>query len=442
MPLWMNWPNPSEPSHGYPNGLHDYQDYTSPNSLALYGTSDYPWYNPVWPEKDAGVAPQNINTDIVWERGTVHLFGSIAQQHRGFMHRSGVMDLDLGAWDVNNPVWPKYGPSHNASGYGSTGYQTDYKYDKRFSLTDQAASPYVNKADFKLFKIGSNSLDSLAFKNDFYSLYVSDFNDSLYSIVGKSCEINQDNLIIKTWDYDNQLLSSKSYALPENNVFSTIDYLYPDYLLRRNNSTAGYSVVKLENDENYSLIEASQLNNPCLYEHSNGAKYVFDLDEQQFKIYQISNGQLILKGSETISDNTISINNAKLYVKSRQANQVEAICLSTNLYRFSIDMSSIVPTDPIDNEQLTFKASHYPNPFNPEIKISFQMPKQAHAELNIYNVKGQKVKTLVNEIKGKGMHSVIWNGKNEAGKSLASGVYFYQVRTGNQQIVNKILMLK
>ncbi|MCF7920745.1 MAG: T9SS type A sorting domain-containing protein [Candidatus Cloacimonetes bacterium] len=86
---------------------------------------------------------------------------------------------------------------------------------------------------------------------------------------------------------------------------------------------------------------------------------------------------------------------------------------------------------------------NYPNPFNPTTTISFSVPVESEVELIVYNVRGQKVKTLVSDILIRGKHSVIWNGDNESGTKTSSGVYFYNlIVNGKTEAVNKCLLLK
>jgi hypothetical protein len=86
---------------------------------------------------------------------------------------------------------------------------------------------------------------------------------------------------------------------------------------------------------------------------------------------------------------------------------------------------------------------NYPNPFNPETKILFSIPEDSKVNLTIYNIKGQKVKTLVNDQLEKGFHEIIWNSKNNNGKSVASGVYFYKFDVNSKtKGVKKMLLLK
>ena len=87
---------------------------------------------------------------------------------------------------------------------------------------------------------------------------------------------------------------------------------------------------------------------------------------------------------------------------------------------------------------------NYPNPFNPTTTIKFSTAVNANnAELVIYNLKGQKVKTLINETIPAGEHSVLWNGQDESGNSVRSGLYFYKLKVnGKTEAVKKCLLLK
>jgi hypothetical protein len=85
----------------------------------------------------------------------------------------------------------------------------------------------------------------------------------------------------------------------------------------------------------------------------------------------------------------------------------------------------------------------YPNPFNPETTISFTLPERAkQVSLVIYNIRGQKVKTLYSGSADKGRHSLVWNGRDDNNKNAASGVYFYRLVSGGQQLSRKMLLLK
>jgi hypothetical protein len=74
---------------------------------------------------------------------------------------------------------------------------------------------------------------------------------------------------------------------------------------------------------------------------------------------------------------------------------------------------------------------NYPNPFNPETEIRFQLPKAGHVVMKIYNLLGEEIRTLVDEQREAGYHTVRWDGKDKNGKPVASGVYLYQLRASD-----------
>ncbi len=85
---------------------------------------------------------------------------------------------------------------------------------------------------------------------------------------------------------------------------------------------------------------------------------------------------------------------------------------------------------------------NYPNPFNPTTTIRFSIKQGTQTELNIFNLKGQLVKTLVNEPLPAGLHNVLWNGKDNNNRNVASGMYFYRLESGSYKSVKKMLLLK
>ncbi len=108
---------------------------------------------------------------------------------------------------------------------------------------------------------------------------------------------------------------------------------------------------------------------------------------------------------------------------------------------------SIEDETPAENEStpsLIKIRGNYPNPFNPNTFIKFAVTKDINemAEVKIYNLKGQLVKTLYVKIQGAGEYSVEWNGKNELNKTVGSGIYLYKISCGHQQANGKMMLIK
>lgn len=83
-----------------------------------------------------------------------------------------------------------------------------------------------------------------------------------------------------------------------------------------------------------------------------------------------------------------------------------------------------------------------PNPFNPTTSIAYDLPKATNVRLDIFNVLGQKVVTLVDGFQNAGTQNVIWDGRDQSGSSVASGIYFYRISAGDFSATKKMMMLK
>jgi len=87
-------------------------------------------------------------------------------------------------------------------------------------------------------------------------------------------------------------------------------------------------------------------------------------------------------------------------------------------------------------------SQNVPNPFNPSTIVEYALPMDAQVNLSIYNVLGQHVKTLVDDMQRAGRQTVTWDGTDNGGNSVASGVYFYKIRAGDFSSTKKMLLLK
>lgn len=85
---------------------------------------------------------------------------------------------------------------------------------------------------------------------------------------------------------------------------------------------------------------------------------------------------------------------------------------------------------------------NYPNPFNPSTTIKFAIREISHVQIKIYDLNGRLIKTIIDEVKAVGVHTVVWDSKNTLGHEIAAGTYFCQVRSGNTLKYNKMLLIK
>jgi len=123
-------------------------------------------------------------------------------------------------------------------------------------------------------------------------------------------------------------------------------------------------------------------------------------------------------------------------------------------WRYSRKMNNTAPlpsecnsTDVAESEdrlipELFYLSPNHPNPFNPSTTIEYSIPQRTHVTLSIYNILGEKIKTLVDRTLTAGNYSAVWDGKNESGRAAASGIYLYQIRTAEFSESRKMLLVK
>ncbi len=139
---------------------------------------------------------------------------------------------------------------------------------------------------------------------------------------------------------------------------------------------------------------------------------------------------------------TFTLNIERMYYEDQQVSGI-VVEQGSPTYR-DIAMQSLDAHD-YDNliQQYTITmAQNFPNPFNPTTTISFSIPKDDKVELKVYNIRGQLVKTLVNDHLEAGSHKAVWNGDNQQGSPVGSGIYFYRLVTPEKSIVRKMALVK
>ena len=85
---------------------------------------------------------------------------------------------------------------------------------------------------------------------------------------------------------------------------------------------------------------------------------------------------------------------------------------------------------------------NYPNPFNPTTTIEYAIPVAGRVTLDVYNLLGERVASLVDDVQEAGVYRVGWDGRDKNGETVATGVYLYRVKSGNFSSVRKLLLLK
>jgi hypothetical protein len=85
---------------------------------------------------------------------------------------------------------------------------------------------------------------------------------------------------------------------------------------------------------------------------------------------------------------------------------------------------------------------NYPNPFNPSTHIRFDLPVRGHVSLQVFDLAGHLVRTLVDEVREPAAHDVVWDGTDNAGRTVSSGAYYCRLTSGSGTATAKMLLLK
>ncbi len=156
---------------------------------------------------------------------------------------------------------------------------------------------------------------------------------------------------------------------------------------------------------------------------------VFDPGMVEFQLYYGLRSENILIDSYYIKENLDDAGNIKKLDFSQNPKRYYIISLT--------DSGNYIP----EIIKTTLK-QNYPNPFNPITIINYSIANEGNVELDVYNIKGQKVKTLINEMKEPGHYQAIWDGTDNNKKQIASGVYLYRLSTCKKTLNKKMLLLK
>ena len=152
----------------------------------------------------------------------------------------------------------------------------------------------------------------------------------------------------------------------------------------------------------------------------------------------------LVEGADLPSEVTFFLGLANLPGTSMDPELLNVVCVYPDE-----DSPVVVETNALSlDENLTIPTQfalhqNYPNPFNPSTQISFDVPEGSElVRLNIYNILGKKVSTLLNNVMSPGMHKIEWNAKDNEGNPVASGIYFYELSSSSFTARKKMLLIR
>lgn len=264
----------------------------------------------------------------------------------------------------------------------------------------------------------SNKILSLDIENN-YIFYIDSCQDGLYSLN----ILNPQNPSIS--DYYEISNPSEIFTTPTNAFISTLD--------------EGLLIFDISDPNNIAFITSilphpdSRIETKAIVE--NNLLVLSDNSWNEFSFYNISdinNPDLISLLKFNMISNDVKYIDSKLFC----ANDIWGITI--------IDVEDFVGVSNYNFCNPTINTlNNYPNPFNPTTTIEFSITQKTQIELSIFNIKGQKVNTLLTAELEKGTYTTVWNGNNELGKPVSSGIYYCKLNVnGKTEAVHKCLLLK
>jgi len=413
---------------------------------------DYPYYNPLWPESAE---------NITYERGEIHLFGSIAQINAGYIHRSGNDPFNHSnppVWDIENHL---YGATHP-----STGYDSDYYFDSRLKYTAPPAFCQLENIPDEVNPqlILSSSTDGNEFSQD-YSI-----NDES-SLKSAKFDINNNKIVIvNSTDSETTISysvdSGESYSTTQitSNTLKLINVKILDkvYILAKPYYGSGHILYAFntENQNIETLYENTEENYPQnIASDIYGNLILAKTTEENIDFYELRGNDLESIYSKSLSELPSQVaENNRLIFTFDSGNQMYLIYkLDTensflnlgNIY-LSKGVLENVGNENDDINPIKSSISNYPNPFilsgnkrSMNTTFKFSLNKNSNVEINVYNLKGQKVAKVLNKNMAKGEHKISWNAKDSSNKILSSGIYFYEYKIDDKvNSVKKCIIIK
>jgi hypothetical protein len=270
---------------------------------------------------------------------------------------------------------------------------------------------------------------------------------------GLSVEGNIVIAVLSDYVFDNHYGKIKAYDISDRDIpviIGGINFTYPIYGLSRLGQYV-FTMEQEQEEQNLYIIDIGDILHPTLAAQyslpDNGVPSNLSVNGNFLYICYGSGGLLVMNISNPLTPFLCGSYNS-LGVAIRSAVNGNIAYLADEGF-FGVydcdDALNYCPVETFNQDAAPIYptlAPNYPNPFNPTTSIAFSMPTSDTAQLAIYNLRGQKISTLVNGNIEAGCHTATWNGTDDKGCSVGSGVYFYRFSCGNQVLTRKMILLK
>ncbi len=443
------------------------------------GNIDYPYYNPLWPEGNPTM-----------ERGTVHVWGSITQRRRGFMHR-GLADADypnpVGSW--NPAIDYCGGPAGNAyadpvlntvftpvNAAGATGAGVGYNKDIHFDSRIRSETFGFNPWNFGLTvayitETGTWQTETVKYDNidmvtkaynrkNAHTLF--SVNDRLYqyqnNVISDFPILNEPkgNIVqLNHLDTEHALIQMHDKDINFYNYLTATPDSIHVFCLDLDN---GVAAPVLDSYVPTEMNDIAVLNNGLkIYAQTNDLDevvfYSINSNNQMSQLYTWNPNQPALNGA------TYNFSRARLHIVPSGIdsfyvfiwvpfnvlnNPLLPILTNGTMYmaRGSLANTGIDDDQLVSIPELIPSVFISPNPFRSLTTLAVNLPKNSNLDMKIYNIKGELIKSFKNEYKNLGTHKLTWDGRDNQGKAVSSGIYYYRCETDNNHLTGKMVLLK
>jgi hypothetical protein len=400
------WPYPAASADGmtYPD---EYQNWP-----------DYPWYNPLWPEAVSYT-----------ERGNVCFFGGSSTNQRSYIHRVTLDPMDQGHWDIENHMYGQTSSGVNAPGSSGVGigYNKEYHYDYRQQNQPiPGYRPLLNIHDdgepaYEVWRLsGTNApvcIDSLGVDEPFSTMAFSGNLGTLGLLTETAFLTSSDGGA--NWD---------NYPIPETDPIDDVLCVTDSTYLVRD------GVLYMWQGNEFAERNPVNGSLPGFLKSSHTA--LTYLDDQEHLVFEPLNG-----GNPYSFDPGIVP--AALGYAANECDSVIVVAeCNGQLYTSHGNLPAPVSNDPGAASRPRLSMNLAPNPFNPELTVSYSLNTAERVQIDVFNTRGQRVRTLSKETLSAGKHDVMWNGTDDNGRSLSSGVYFVRMTTESESLCKKAVLMK
>ena len=458
-------------SNGSPINLDFNLPFNNPNILLDFELNDgsfvsetgWAWGTPsqvtpssgqkLWATNLSGTYPNLVQYNL-YTAAYLLSTGSVMKFHHSYAFQNGYDGANVSISTNNGQSWTIIQPAGNYNGTNLNGLNGEIGWtgSSGWTIPSFNLSAYAGQSVMFRFRFGSDAATSNTgwFIDDFELSGVNQKTGYLYGVVYPSSGVNPSAAKVSsagryTTNPDSQ--GNFRLFLPNGTHSVTAS------LEHHQSSTLNSVVISPQSPTHYTeftLIDLPQpLNLTFTVNNSSGVLNLSwvrpddtVLPVMGYKVYRkFDSGpfQMLTHVDEPQYQETLSLLGAYKYFVRVEYLNVEGSPSDT--VSFSYPFVDNPDTGEIPG-LVTRLENNYPNPFNPTTTIAFSLAKPAKTTLAIYNLKGQLVTRLINGEMKPGLHHVVWNGTDTKNRSVASGMYFYRLESGDYRAVKKMLLMK